>query len=48
MPRPAFLVALVVLLPACGSAQEPSFTWGARNTEFSPAFPQQFRAGADR
>ena len=37
------LLATTLVLPACAQAQG-TFERGARNTDFPPAFPQQFRA----
>jgi glucose/arabinose dehydrogenase len=42
-PRVALIpLAAALALPACVGAQ--TWEWGQRNTDFPPAFPQQFRA----
>ncbi|PWJ21121.1 PQQ-dependent sugar dehydrogenase [Jannaschia seohaensis] len=37
-----FVTFMALLVPAAACAQ--TFTWGTRNTDFEPAFPEQFRA----
>jgi glucose/arabinose dehydrogenase len=41
--RSAWLLAATALVAAPAAAQA-SFEWGQRNTDFDPAFPEQFRA----
>ena len=40
----ALPLAALLAMPACAQQQSPTYEWGQRNTDFPPAFAQQFRA----